>query len=261
MSDNKQLNRERYSQFAASYVTSITHAKGADLDMLVEIAKPQSTWHIVDIATGGGHTALKFAPLVEKVTATDLTPAMLDTARDFITGQCVTNVNFKLADAENLPFEDAQFDLVTCRIAPHHFSDIPRFVRESARVLKDGGLLLVQDHVLSEDPEVASIADGFEKVRDPSHNVALSASDWIASFELAGLTVSETRELTKRHQFINWAKRQGNSDETIAQLISMAETASDAVKEWMELRAWGTEDASFVNHHIIIAGYKSDSKN
>lgn len=261
MTDKKQLNRERYSQFAEAYVTSITHAKGADLDMLVEITKPQADWHVLDIATGGGHTALKFAPLVEKVTATDLTPTMLDKAHDFIIGQGISNVDFKVADAENLPFEDAQFDLVTCRIAPHHFPDIAQFVCESARVLKHGGLLLIQDHVLSEDIEVATTADGFEKVRDPSHNVALSASDWIASFELAGLTVYKTHELTKRHPFINWAKRQGNSDEIIAQLVNIAESASDAIKEWMELRAWGSDDASFVNHHIIIAGNKSHSKN
>lgn len=260
MSDSKKLSKERYSQFAAGYVTSITHAKGADLDILLEIAQPQSNWHVLDIATGGGHTALKFAPHVEKMTATDLTPDMLEKAKEFITGQGISNSEFKLVDAENLPFEDAQFDLVTCRIAPHHFPDVAQFVRESARVLKAGGMLLIQDHVLSEHLDVATLTEGFEKVRDPSHNHAFSAGDWVSMFEVAGFSVAETRELTKRHQFINWAKRQGNSDKTIAQLIDMLEGASDAVKDWMEPRAWGTEDASFVNHHIIIAGIKSDSK-
>lgn len=260
MSDSKQLSQQRYSQVAEDYVKSITHAKGADLDMLVEIANPQRNWQVLDLATGGGHTALKFSHLVEKVVATDLTPEMLDAASRFITAQGVENVEFKVADAENLPFEDGLFDLVTCRIAPHHFPDIPRFVCESARVLKPGGLLLVQDHVLSENPGVASISDGFEKVRDPSHNFALSESDWVSAFESAGLSVTCTHHLTKRHSFIDWAKRQNNSDETISQLVEMVETASDAVKEWLESRAWGTDDASFVNHHIIIAGYKSDSK-
>ena len=71
---------------------------------------------------GGGHTALTFAPFVEKVIATDLTPAMLKTAEKFIREEKkITNVEFELADAENLPFEDSSFDLVTCRIAPHPF--------------------------------------------------------------------------------------------------------------------------------------------
>lgn len=260
MSDSKKLSKERYSQFAEGYVTSTTHAKGVDLDMLIELAQPQLHWHVLDIATGGGHTALKFAPYVEKVVATDITPHMLKKAEEFITGQGVYNVDFRVTDAEDLPFDDNQFDLVTCRIAPHHFPDVSKFVRESARVLKRGGILLVQDHVLSDDSAVAALADNFEKVRDPSHNRAFSAHTWVSMFEAAGLIVVHTHELTKRHQFVDWAKRQGNSDKTISQLIEMLANASDAVKDWMQPLAWGTDDASFVNHHIIIAGHKSDSK-
>ncbi len=119
MTNSKILSKERYSQFADGYVTSLTHAKGADLDMLIEIARPQADWHVLDIATGGGHTALKFAPYVQQVTATDLTPNMLDKASEFIRSQGIENVDFRVADAEDLPFENEQFDLVTCRIAPH----------------------------------------------------------------------------------------------------------------------------------------------
>ncbi len=138
--------------------------------------------------------------------------------------------------------------------------DVAKFVRESARVLKAGGLLLIQDHVLSEDVEVATLADSFEKVRDPSHNQAYSASAWKHFFESAGLQVTTTHQLTKRHQFLDWSARQGNSSAIQAKLVSMLANASDVVTAWMEPIAWGTEDASFVNHHIIIAGYKSDSK-
>lgn len=261
MSDAKDLNKQRYSEFADDYVTSITHAKGADLDLLIEFAQPERSWHVLDIATGGGHTALKFAPYVDSVIATDLTPAMLQSAEKFIVGQGISNVEFKVADAEDLPFEDAQFDLVTCRIAPHHFPDVAQFVRESARVLKPNGILLVQDHVLSADTSVATFADAFEKLRDPSHNKAYSAQAWISMFEDVGLTVAKTHELTKRHQLLSWAKRQGNDDVTIAQLINLLDVASDTIKAWMQPEAWTSDKASFVNHHIILMGRKSDSKN
>ena len=260
MSNSKELSKERYSQFADGYITSLTHAKGADLDMLIDIAQPEAHWQVLDIATGGGHTALKFAPHVAKVIATDLTPTMLDKASEFIKSQGVINVEFEVADAENLPFDNEQFDLVTCRIAPHHFPDVAKFVQESARVLKVGGLLLVQDHVLSEDVAVASLADSFEKLRDPSHNQAYSANAWKSFFESVGLKVQTMKELTKRHQFLDWSARQGNSAEVQAELISMVANAPEAVKAWMQPMAWETKDASFVNHHIIIAGYKSDSK-
>lgn len=62
--DSKALSEERYTQYAEGYVTSQTHAKGSDLDRLIAIAEPQSDWVALDVATGGGHTALKFAPHV-----------------------------------------------------------------------------------------------------------------------------------------------------------------------------------------------------
>lgn len=254
--DSKKLSQERFSQFAERYVNSQHHAKGADLDRLIDIARPQADWHTLDIATGGGHTALKFAPHVKSVVASDLTPRMLDKAREFITGQGIENVTFEVADAENLPFEDSQFDLVTCRIAPHHFPDAAKFVREAARVLKQGGLFLLQDQLLPEDKTIADTIEHFEKVRDPSHNHAFPLSQWIAMSEAAELRVENTEEVTKRQQFIKWAKVQDNSDETIADLAEIVANAPEGVKAWMLPEAWGRQEATFIHHHIIVAARK-----
>ena len=79
--DSKALSQARYSRFAEGYITSETHARGSDLDRLLEIVQPQPQWQALDIATGGGHTALKFAPHVAHVIASDLTPRMLEKAR------------------------------------------------------------------------------------------------------------------------------------------------------------------------------------
>ena len=129
--DSKSLSQARYTQFADGYVTSETHASGSDLDRLIAIAQPAPHWHALDIATGGGHTALKFAPYVAHVIASDLTPRMLESARRHIVDdKGAANVSFREADAEDLPFECDRFDLVTCRIAPHHFPDAQRFLRE-----------------------------------------------------------------------------------------------------------------------------------
>lgn len=256
MSDSKKLSQERFGQFAERYVQSQHHAKGYDLERLVEIAKPQRNWQALDIATGGGHTALKFAPYVAHMTVTDITPRMLEQAEAFITAQ-VDNVSFKVADAEDLPFEDNSFDLVTCRIAPHHFPDAAKFVREVARVLKAGGLFMLQDQLLPEDKSTADVIELFEKTRDPSHNQAFSLSQWLAMFEAADLTIEETEETTKRQPFVKWSKVQDNSDEIIAKNVELVANAADGVQAWMLPESWGTDDASFVHHHIIVAGRKS----
>ncbi|MBM3237671.1 class I SAM-dependent methyltransferase [Candidatus Poribacteria bacterium] len=254
--DLKALSQERFSRFAQGYVTSKVHAQGEELDRLVEIAQPQADWFMLDVATGGGHTALKFAPLVAQVMATDITPKMLAVAQEFLTGQGVKNVIFKLADAENLSFEAEMFDLVTCRIAPHHFTDCSRFVQESARVLKSGGLLLVQDHVSPEDEQCAQYVNVFQKRRDASHNQSYSALAWIFMFQAAGLKVEQTEPIVKRNDFLPWAERQGCTPEVIQQLVSMVEEAPPSVVEWMQPQDFGTPKATFCDHHIIIAGRK-----
>lgn len=258
MSDSKRLSQERFNTFAQGYVSSQTHAKGGELDLLVEIAQPQATWHMLDIATGGGHTALKFAPHVTRVTASDLASSMLDAARQFIGGKGITNVDFREADAEDLPFEDAVFELVTCRIAPHHFPDCARFVRESARVLKPGGLLLVQDHVLPEDAEAARYVDAVEKLRDPSHHRAFNKSEWVEMFRAANLNVEQTEHIVKRHDFLPWVERQGCAPEVIAEVERMIVAAPPLAAEWLQAENMGTPQASFANHHLIIAGRRTD---
>jgi len=253
--DAKSLSQARYTEYADGYISSETHAKGSDLDRLVAMAQPQAHWEALDVATGGGHTALKFAPYVKRVTATDLTARMLEKAAAFIAGeQAAGHVVFQQADAENLPFGAAQFDLVTCRIAPHHFPDVGRFIRECARVLKSGGVLLLQDHLLPADDEAARYVDGFERRRDPSHQRAFNAAEWKAMFAAAGLRVEYAETYIKRHVFLDWARRQGNDERTISALVRMVEDAPPTAKDWLDARDWGSEAASFVNHHILIRG-------
>ena len=253
--DSKTLSQRRYSQFADGYVQSETHAKGSDLDRLLDIAQPQSHWQALDIATGGGHTALKFAPHVRHVIATDLTPRMLQKAEEFIRSRLPRGkVSFRQADAEDLPFADNGFDLVTCRIAPHHFPDANAFVRECARVLKRPGVFILQDQILPDDDEAALCVDGFEKLRDPSHNRAFKTNEWHAMLSAAGFRIVHSEAYIKRHDFLTWARRQGCDDATIDELIRMLREAPPIARDWMHPESWGSSNATFVNRHVLLRG-------
>src|ERR1700719_3507729 len=144
----KSLVQEQFGATAAHYLTSKPHAKGKSLERLVELAKPQPGWRVLDVATGGGHVAYAFAPHVARVWATDITPEMVDQVRREAAKKGLANVRAAYAKAEALSFDDASFDLVTCRIAPHHFDSIPAFVSEVHRVLKLGGLFGLVDNVV-----------------------------------------------------------------------------------------------------------------
>jgi ubiquinone/menaquinone biosynthesis C-methylase UbiE len=231
MSELHDLVKRQFGLNAERYVQSYDHSKGESLDRMVEAVNAQPDWRALDIATGGGHTALAFAPRVREVVATDITHEMLDAAERFIRGKGVTNVSFREADACDLPFQEREFDLVTCRVAPHHFPDCAQFVREMARVLRPKGTVAMIDNVVPEDRATGEYINAFEKYRDPSHVRALTATEWIQDFTDAGLTVQTAEIFRKARDFDAWAGLQTVSDEVRAELRRRLENAPPGAAE------------------------------
>jgi ubiquinone/menaquinone biosynthesis C-methylase UbiE len=198
---------------------------------MVDVVDPKPTWRALDIATGGGHTALAFAPRVREVVATDITQEMLQAAERFIRDKGVENVRFQEADACALPFQEAEFDLVTCRVAPHHFPDCAGFVREMARVLKPGGTVAMIDNVVPEDKATDDYINAFEKFRDPSHVRALPTSEWLRHFTEAGFLIDTIEIFRKARDFEAWAGLQTVSDEVRAELKRRLEEATSGPME------------------------------
>ncbi len=198
--------QEQFGARAADYVTSKPHAKGASLQRLIDLVQAQPHWKVLDVATGAGHTAFAFAPLVYQVWATDITEQMLAIARQQAQERGLENVIVEYADAEELPYDDDSFDLVTCRIAPHHFTDAAPFLRQAARVLRPGGILGVVDNIVPEGP-AGNYVNAFEKLRDPSHGRCLNMGEWLNAFEAAGFTLVHQESLDKQIVFEDWAVR------------------------------------------------------
>ncbi len=109
---------------------------------LLDAAQLSPGMRVLDLASGTGDPALAVATAVGPdglVTATDLSPGMLATAEANAHAAGLTNLTFQVADAEDLPFSDAQFDVVLSRIGSMYFVDIQRALAEVRRVLKPGG--------------------------------------------------------------------------------------------------------------------------
>lgn len=219
----KALVQAQFAPAAQAYVTSATHAAGADLARLVELAAPAAPELALDVATGGGHTALALAPIVRHMIASDLTLAMLEAAREHLTARGAANVSYLRAEAEHLPFAPASLDLITCRVAAHHFADVRAFVQSSAAALRPGGQLLISDHIGLEDPELDQFMDRFERWRDPSHVRAYSYAEWRAFCAEAGLSVVHTEDDQREpYEFASWTAR-----------LRMPEPERDALERWL----------------------------
>lgn len=211
MADESMKNqvRQQFAGNAEKYVTSARHAKGEDLAMLVSSSKADAHMDVLDIATGGGHVANALAPQVRHVTAYDLTREMLEVAERFIRSNGHANVSYVTGDAEQLPFEDASFDLVTCRIAAHHFTDIPAFAAEALRVVKPGGKLLLIDNLAPEQNRYDAFYNEIEKRRDASHVRAWKKSEWVQVLEKTGFRLETLACFSKPFRFQDWCERAG----------------------------------------------------
>ncbi|HWX55370.1 MAG TPA: class I SAM-dependent methyltransferase [Verrucomicrobiae bacterium] len=186
---HKDRIRLQFSRQAVPYskLASITDA--ARLQRLVQAVSPAKNDSVLDVATGPGYVALAFGETCAEVVGVDLTPEMLVVADSNRRHRQLSNVSFQLAPAEKLPFPAKSFDVVVSRLAVHHFPVPRKVVGEMARVCRAGGLVAVEDLVTSEHPERAAYQNRLEKLRDPSHTKALSATGLIKVLAAAGLEI------------------------------------------------------------------------
>jgi ubiquinone/menaquinone biosynthesis C-methylase UbiE len=256
-SAKKAQVQDYFSRTAESYVTSFSHRAGDDLQRLLEIGEWDPRQQALDIATGGGHTALAIALHVANVTVTDLTPRILEKAREYILSQGVTNAQFKVADAEQLPFPAASFERVTCRIAAHHFPDVSQAVDEVARVLKPDGLFLLIDCMAPSDPVLDAFDNTVEKWRDPSHGRSCTAEEWQSFFAQAGLRVEHVEYFRKTHEYNDWTRRALVADNEKAKLAQFIVTSEPRIQEYFAVKLDATGQLeSFTNDFILLKGRK-----
>jgi SAM-dependent methyltransferase len=181
---------------AAAYRDSPTHAAGDDLDLVLTWCEPGPGVTVLDVATGGGHVARRLREAGAQVVTVDVAPGM---APDVI------------APADHLPFDDASFDAVACRIAAHHFPDVLAAVHEMARVARHR--VVICDNVfVSESSEEA------DRLRDPSHVRNYGVAEWHSFFELAGLRVADEALMVRDTDFEDWLARTETSEQDAARV-------------------------------------------
>ena len=179
--------RESFTTQAQAFAANPWFTDEERIRRLVVAAHLTGNERVLDIATGPGYIAEAFAGAAREVIGVDLTDAMLGIAKARTQERGVSNVSFRAADAQSLPFENGVFDVVVCRLALHHLLNPLQVLREMARVCRTGGMVVVEDIFASEHPERAAYQDRWEILRDPSHVRTLALSELLQLFRDAGL--------------------------------------------------------------------------
>jgi ubiquinone/menaquinone biosynthesis C-methylase UbiE len=213
--------RDVWSQRADAFRESPTHREGPDLDLLVEWCEPGPDVKVLDVATGGGHVARRLREEGCTVITVDPAPGM---KADVV------------ASAEELPFADGSFDVVTCRIAAHHFQDIGAAVAEMARIAQH--LVVIEDNVFVDDA-----VEEAERLRDPTHVRCYSQDEWKELLTAAGLEVEQVEHFERRPVVDDWLAR--------------VETPPDDAARVRELLGDRIEDGALRLESIVVKARKS----
>src|SRR4030095_4770780 len=102
------------------------------------VLKEDALGNLVEFGCGTGFYTEALTTKAETVTATDMSPGMLDLARDRIR---LPNVTFRLEDCQKVSFANGVFDTAFMSLLLH-FTDALRTLAEMHRVLKPGGMLI-----------------------------------------------------------------------------------------------------------------------
>ncbi len=209
MSDtaHQDLILDQFTRQATPFSTADTITDANALRMIVEAAGPGPGDTVLDVACGGGIIVCAFAAEVKHVTGIDMTPAMLDRARQLAAEKGLTNVSWDQGDVGSLPYADGAFDIVVTRFSMHHFLDPIGVLREMVRVCVPGGRVVVVDMYASENPTKAAEWNRAEKLRDPSHVRCLTLTELKALFGAVGLPAPEAGFYELRDEVRNLLRR------------------------------------------------------
>jgi len=240
----------QFGSRAEAYLNSAVHAQSPDLDALVTLMKEWPQVRVLDLGCGGGHVAFNVAPLVREVVAYDLSPEMLALVARGAKARGLDNVTTQQGAVENLPFEDASFDVVLSRFSAHHWRDLDAGLREAARVTKPGGMVAMVDTVTSGIPLIDTYFQAIELLRDCSHVRNYSRGEWEAAIARAGLLPGSVSPYRLRLDFNAWVERMNTPRLQVEAIRALQTAVSTVATRHYETEADGS-------HRIDVALFRA----
>lgn len=240
----QKASREQFERHSANYGKSHILANTADVaSALADVHVSQGS-RALDVATGGGHTAIFLATRGFTVTASDISQAMLDSAKS-LAAERGLSIDTRLHEAEKFPYSAGSYDLVTCRVAAHHFSSREAFLAEVARVLKPGGYFLLIDGSIPDDEPIAEEwIHELEKLRDPSHGRFLSPGRWKELCDRYQLQVVRCETTPFKQPDLNWYfDTAGTPAENRKRVLELIHTAPESARRVFRI---GEEDGKII---------------
>ena len=230
----------QFGSSAEAYLKSAVHARGADLEAIVNLAAGRSEARVLDLGCGGGHVSFNVAPHVREVVAYDLSREMLEVVARSATERGLPNIVTRQGVAEKVPFEDESFDMVLSRFSAHHWRDFNAGLSEAARVLKSGGVAGFVDAVAAPSPLLDTYFQTLEMLRDHSHVRDYSRAEWEAAMARAGLLPLSATYFRIRLDFTSWVERMKTPKVFVDAIRALQASVSESVTRYFETKSDGS---------------------
>lgn len=243
-----QAVQQQFGEQASAYLSSAVHAQGAEFGELLAAVEGRKDVRLLDLGCGAGHVSFHLAPAVDKVVAYDLSRQMLEMVEQTAVARGLPNIETVRGAAEQMPFEDASFDVVISRFSAHHWSDLGQALREVRRVLKPGGLTAFVDVVAPGLPLLDTHLQAVELLRDTSHVRDYSPAQWTFLLGEAGLRVTAGKTQRLRLEYQSWVERMRTPEVFRAAIRQLQNTASHEVRSYFEI----ANDGSFSTDVLLI---------
>lgn len=244
---HNDITRSEFTHQAAAMAAHAKFTSGSVVDWFRESLVAIGPGRVLDLACGPGILAAELAPHADHLSGIDITPKMIELARDRCLSAGLANVEFHEGTVESLPFDANSFDSVVTRLSFHHFEDVPAVLSEVARILKPGGNLLVADIVSSSDPTDARLQNALENLRDPSHLWMFSEEALLKMLASASFSTESMTTASLERTFAEWAAIVANARSLESLEVVMRRLAEVGLEAGIGLRI--IENMVHFDHH------------
>lgn len=223
---------------------------------VVDLLNPAHGAHILDLATHHGDTAIALAQAGCVVTAIDSSEKAIHKCHEILLEKNISNVTALVMDAENLTFGDRKFDGATCRMAMHHFDDVPEALKQIAKILKENAPVIIGDAISPDNRALGDFLMKIGRLRDETFKTLFTVDDWKKLLEENGLRLVDYKLTKDTRDATRWLERSPLSDEQKERIHRAFVESTQEAKDYLQAKISDGKIVEFTDDKILIKAVK-----
>lgn len=219
---------------------------------VVDLLKPAPGAHVLDLATHHGDTAIALAQAGCVVTAIDSSQKAIQKCNEILQEKNIANVTAMVMDAENLTFGDTKFDGATCRMAMHHFDDVPKALKQIASILKENAPVIIGDAISPDNRALGDFLMKIGRLRDETFKTLFTVDDWKKLLQENGLKLVDHKLTKDTRDATRWLERSPLSDEQKGRIHEAFLHSTQETKDYLKAKIIDGKIVEFTDDKILI---------